>query len=436
MKTKATKATLFIFLIIMAQAIVGYLEYRYLSLTLGLFAIILIIFVQGLQMILEYNIFNRKIRVAPKLFYGIVIIAIMMMNINYLELSRKMFDDDDLEIQKDKIYQEELKYYNEQLSLYAEELEAYKKNIGNQKELTTLNYESEVDIYNSLMEQYQNQKTFLEKQITELNKRINTLGKSLNKWKITDEEKTKVNKEIESVTNQKNKLIDNYNGLILPEPPKREKFEIKEFTKERPIKPNKNDITLVKDIRLEMLYWLIAAILELGSFALLFLLNQTLNLNEKIISDKIKISEEEALTVKEIENVSAKKQLKDKDKDESGIDTDFNIKTINKTTQNKISKDNNKQKFIDNTENNNVIYVYKESEREKLIQEAIQIIRNMTIEERKILSDKLSKDFGKPISYKTLGVWVSRNYIPTKKIDSVLKIINQTYTEIAKSNVE
>ncbi|MFW5799323.1 MAG: hypothetical protein ACOCV8_00800, partial [Spirochaetota bacterium] len=161
---KVIKAILFILLVILAQAIVGYLEFRYLSLTLGLFAIALIVFVQGLQMVLEYNIFSSRIKWLPKLFYIFVIIAIMAMNINYLELSRKDFDQQDKVEKIEEEYKEELAHYNELLRQYENEYKEYKAQIEEKKSLHNENYQAELERYESLLTQYENRKAFLEDQ--------------------------------------------------------------------------------------------------------------------------------------------------------------------------------------------------------------------------------------------------------------------------------
>lgn len=589
------KSIVFILLVVLAQAIVSYLEFRYLSITLGMFALILIVFVQGLQMILEYHIFSKDIKVLPKLFYGIIIIAIMVMNVNYLELSRKAFDVQDDEEQIEKIYQDRLEHYNELMELYNNELEAHKNSIQTQMQIFQTEYDQAMASYKEQLNTYKDQKAFYEEEIATINKRIDTLQKSMNRWGMDDDEKAKVRTEIDRLSKQKLELLDNYKSLKAPVPPKKDSFEVEKFDKEPPVKPKREDIVIEKDARLELLYWLIAGIMELGSLALLFLLNNTINNEkykkakkykeskepkitedfeskieeyiEKTYNKKIENTNDEEVDQKEIiaknQNVNQSEKLiedtKEKDinthtenengenKNENKQDIDDDIikeisqtmtssidegfekdaqdiieendknqnidvkksVTLNGKVSNNISFDieeeeetpdeseemklphinNNdneitdidddideisiddfkpiQSQIIDNTKksnkitesleqinrlqentekpgenehkeeepeenaenesinknNNNVIYVYKENSRDKLIKQAVEELRNMTIFQRKVFAEKLSKILTKNISFKTLGVWSSRDYIPAKKVDAVLKAL-------------
>ncbi len=546
------KSILFILLIIMAQGIVGFLEYRYLSITLGIFALILIVFVQALQMILEYHIFSVNIKWLPKLFYAIVIIGIMLMNINYLQLSREKFDDEDIKASIENKYQEELQHYNMLVKQYEEEFESYKQSIASQKEIADINHQAEFETYESLLKQYEQKKAFMEKQINNIDSRISTLQKSINRWGATDEDKEKVKEEILILNEQKIDLLDKYNNIIPPEPPQAENIDIEPFNKERPQRPRKDDIKIEKDQRLVILYWLIAGILELGSLALLFLLNNTLNKkvddhnidkhdenqnikdfiknNKSLIQHNVsmindnhdnkkengKVKTNGKSTISKNDNIekeikmdinkdilknlsfnnkkdidstvikngngkSHKNNANDKYKVQnesiiSNLHNQNNNKENDKKSTNKVDnkqKDNidnipkiNEKKQIDNNliinedekitnkiENSkkngkslissmlsemedlkNPVKSQNENKKdekiikEKLINEAIDEIKSMTIYQRKIFAEKLSEKLDKPISFKTLGVWASRNYIPNKKVDIVLETLNQSLT--------
>ncbi len=566
---KIFKSVLFILLVILAQAIVGFLEYRYLSLTLGFFALILIIFVQGLQMILEYHMFSPRFNFIIKILFGFVVVAIMAMNINYLYLSREKFDVQDMENEiKQEInekYQEDLARYNAELEQYNAEFDAYKEQIQMKKDALDMKYESEMKQYNSLLKEYKDQKAFLEKQINNLNSRASKIQRELNRWGVTKSEKENMQKELEYIKNEKPKLMKVYNELTAPTPPDRETLTIESFDKEKPIIPKKEDIKIEKDRRLEILYWLIAAILEFGSLALLILLNQTINDKKKPKEKKIPtfpsnnsekekkhyknkkakvsiennismvddetIEEEEVLAKNNYKKQSKSNQANNKNKETTALaereytmeDIRFIIEKYNtpkqrKTfTNNKKQKSNNKKqekiiekeyvpntndsRYINNdtqidknliTEKNNnnkaekiikkkntidrkeektnneeqsnrknmitdtlnqlieledestgknnnhkknnnideskIIYVYKEDERkarkrETQIKEAIEELRNMTMFQRKVFVEKLNKELKKPVSFKTLGVWASRDYIPTKKVDAVIRAL-------------
>ncbi len=496
---KILKSMLFIFFVLIAQTITGFLEFRYLSITMGIFSLILIIFVQGLQITLEYYIFSPDLKILPKIGCGILIVSIMIMNINYLELSRKDFDIQTIKREKDIIYQEQMERYEALLKQYDQEFETYQKYIEKEKDLVGLNYQSEVERYETLLKQYEKQKTFLEKQVNDINGRVSSLQKSLNRWGIKDEEKTSIENEIKDALSQKKGLIDTYNKLIPPEPPKRDNITLATFDKERPIMPNKEDIKIESDKRLELLYWLIAGIIEFGSLALLYLLNNTMNkkkditiknnismVNDNTIttknikqnydlrSDKIEEYIEEYIERKEatknnqnkntevknntitnnINAESTKKEIEAINKNIVSTTIDNNeiaetISSINKVNsesksllnnKNKIKKttieellipddeeieeENTKIRNENDTEENNVIYVYKENNKKKLTKEAMEMVKNMTIEERKDFAERLSLQLGTPVSFKTLGVWASRDDIPTKKVDAVLKTLN------------
>ncbi len=560
---KIFKSVLFILLVILAQAIVGFLEYRYLSLTLGFFALILIVFVQGLQMILEYHLFSPRFNAIIKILFGFVVIAIMGMNINYLYLSREKFDVQDMENEiKQTInekYQEDLARYNAELEQYNAEFEAYKENIKMKKDAIGLKYESEMKQYNSLLKEYKDQKAFYEEQINNLNSRASKIQRDLNRWGVTKSEKENMQKELDYIKNEKPKLMKAYNELTAPTPPDRETLTIESFEKEKPIMPKKEDIKIEKDRRLEILYWLIAAILEFGSLALLILLNQTINdkkkpkennthhtytsnksekKNKHYKNKKAKVSiennismvddddnsieeDEEVLTKSKsktqtnrqnnettaiaereytmedirfiIEKYNTPKQRKtftnnnnqktnnkkqkkivekeyvpnpndsryinndnQKDKELTSEKKNNEEKTIKKKVSSQQEKEDNttnkeevqpdKKNMITNTLNqlieldensgdnendresdnindSKIIYVYREDEKRARIKEAIEELRNMTMFQRKVFVEKLNKELVKPVSFKTLGVWASRDYIPTKKVDAVIKAL-------------
>jgi hypothetical protein len=87
------------------------------------------------------------------------------------------------------------------------------------------------------------------------------------------------------------------------------------------------------------------------------------------------------------------------------------------------SGDNENDRESDNINDSKIIYVYREDEKRARIKEAIEELRNMTMFQRKVFVEKLNKELVKPVSFKTLGVWASRDYIPTKKVDAVIKAL-------------
>ena len=380
-----------VMLILLAQVITGFLIFKYLSMAMGWFSLGLIIFIQGIQVVLEYYIFSRIMGSIAKVLAGLVILSIMVMNVNYLQISRGEFDKDYDSVVVDKEYLKRVESYEGTLQNYNQRREDYIKEVVRLRGEFEKNKTIKMENYELAKESYNSEIDLLQKQIDTTNDNIADFQRKLT-WRNQDYDVLRG--RISDLVGHRTLLQKSYSGIEVPKSPQFEILQVEKFIEEEIEIPVKSKIEIKTDFRLEFLYWLIAGILELGSLMLLYLLNKILN--EKVESKKhLGTSESESVVHVYLDKIKQK---------------DVPIK---------------------HTKNSSSFELKSREGEEDVEKGLIQKLSVMGIEEKQILFEKLNQKTTAGLNYKVFDIWVKKNSIPNRKIPYLSGILDNNKKEVS-----